>query len=79
MCRRQKYNYENLSFELGDINGFKYNNKEYTGLDTYTYTFTLDQEDEFEKAKEELAKTGTVTEIFINNGYGLEYKKDKNI
>lgn len=62
-----------------EAEGFKYNNKEYTGLDTYTYTFTLDQEDEFEKAKEELAKTGTVTEIFINNGYGLEYKKDKNI
>ena len=50
-----------------------------TSPHTYTYTFTLDQEDEFEKAKEELAKTGTVTEIFINNGYGLEYKKDKNI
>ena len=65
--------------EEAEAEGFKYNNKEYTGLDTYTYTFTLDQEDEFEKAKEELAKTGTVTEIFINNGYGLEYKKDKNI
>lgn len=62
-----------------EAEGFKYNNKEYTGLDTYTYTFTLDQEAEFEKAKEELAKTGTVTEIFINNGYGLEYKKDKEI
>ena len=68
---------ESLNEEKAE--GFKYNNKEYTGLDTYTYTFTLDQEDEFEKAKEELAKTGTVTEIFINNGYGLEYKKDKNI
>ena len=68
---------ENLNEEKAE--GFKYNNKEYTGLDTYTYTFTLDQEDEFEKAKEELAKTGTVTEIFINNGYGLEYKKDRNI
>ena len=65
--------------EEAEAEGFKYNNKEYTGLDTYTYTFTLDQEDEFEKAKEELAKTGTVTEIFINNGYGLEYKKDRNI
>ena len=65
--------------EEAEAEGFKYNNKEYTGLDTYTYTFTLDQKDEFEKAKEELAKTGTVTEIFINNGYGLEYKKDKNI
>ena len=68
---------ESLNEEKAE--GFKYNNKEYTGLDTYTYTFTLDQEDEFEKAKEELAKTGTVTEIFINNGYGLEYKKDRNI
>lgn len=70
--------YKKLDEEI-EAEGFKYNNKEYTGLDTYTYTFTLDQEDEFEKAKEELAKTGTVTEIFINNGYGLEYKKDKNI
>ena len=70
--------YKKLDEEV-EAEGFKYNNKEYTGLDTYTYTFTLDQEDEFEKAKEELAKTGTVTEIFINNGYGLEYKKDKNI
>lgn len=70
--------YKKLNEET-EAEGFKYNNKEYTGLDTYTYTFTLDQEDEFEKAKEELAKTGTVTEIFINNGYGLEYKKDKNI
>lgn len=65
--------------KLDEAEDFKYSNKEYTGLDTYTYTFTLDQEAEFEKAKEELAKTGTVTEIFINNGYGLEYKKDKNI
>ena len=69
--------YKKLDEEV-EAEGFKYNNKEYTGLDTYTYTFTLDQEDEFEKAKEELAKTGTVTEIFINNGYGLEYKKDNN-
>ena len=74
---------ESLNEEKAE--GFKYNNKEYTGLDTYTYTFTMDQktdakiEEMVEKAKEELAKTGTVTEIFINNGYGLEYKKDRNI
>lgn len=58
---------------------FNYKDKELSGLNTYTYIFDLDQENDFEKAKQELRKTGTVSEIFINNGYGLEWKKDREV
>lgn len=39
------------------------------------YTFKLAEYGEFKKLKAELSNTGTITEVFINNGYAFEYKQ----
>lgn len=47
------------------------------GLNRFLYTFT-DYKD-YEKTKELLKNKGVITIIYINNGYGFEFKKNKKI
>lgn len=49
--------------------------KELIGLNRHLYTFNLAEYGEFKKLKAELSNTGTITEVFINNGYAFEYKQ----
>ena len=48
--------------------------KEHIGLRTYLYTFNLEDRAKFDQYKTRLKKTGKVTEVFLNNKYGLEHK-----
>ena len=47
------------------------------GLNRFLYTFT-DYKD-YEKIKELLKDKGAITIIYINNGYGFEFKRNKVI
>ena len=49
--------------------------KELIGLNRHLYTFNLAEYGEFKKLKEVLSSTGTITEVFINNGYAFEHKQ----
>ena len=52
----------------------KATNKQLIGLNTYLYTFHLDCVVQFRRAKEEMSKQGTVTEVFLDNELGFEVK-----
>lgn len=45
------------------------------GLNAYIYTFGRNDRDTYYRYMERLKKKGTVTEIFVNNKYGFEYRK----
>ena len=51
--------------------------REMIGLNRFLYTFT-DYKD-YEKTKELLKDKGAITIIYINNGYGFEFKRNKVI
>ena len=53
--------------------------KELIGLNTYLFTFDLDKKDLYLLNKEKLSKYGTITEVFINNGYAFEVKLFREI
>ena len=49
------------------------------GLDTYLYTFKLKDINKYKDKMEKLQKLGIITEIFINNGLGFEFKKNMQV
>lgn len=53
--------------------------KEYIGLNLYYYEFNLKEEKKFLSMKEKLSKTGTITEIFVNNKLAFEYKVNRQV
>lgn len=53
--------------------------KEYIGLRTYLYVFSLDHYALFVRAAKRLAQFGEVTEIFLENAYGLEFRLRRQI
>lgn len=48
--------------------------KEMIGLNRYIYTFK--DKETMQKYYAKLKNKGTIQEIFINNGYGFEFKKN---
>lgn len=51
--------------------------KKFIGLDTYLYTFKS-LEKTIEQAKK-LESKGKITQVFLNNAYGFEFKKARII
>ena len=50
--------------------------KQHIGLDKYLFTFTLAERELFiARFEAEQRKGGTVTQVFINNGYAFEVKR----
>ena len=50
--------------------------KQLVGYNRYLFTFTLDEREKFLSCLEsEKRKGGTVTQVFINNGYAFEIKR----
>jgi hypothetical protein len=48
--------------------------REMIGLDTFLFTFTLEEYNEYVETKNAFKPYGKVTERFINNAYGFEVK-----
>lgn len=51
--------------------------KEIIGLNTFLYTFV--KKEDYEAYKERLATSGTITDVFVNNKFAFEYKKNRVI
>jgi hypothetical protein len=49
--------------------------KELIGLNKWLYTFGINDHNMFVDFKNKLSSTGTITEVFINNGYAFEYRQ----
>jgi hypothetical protein len=51
--------------------------KEIIGLDTYLYVYVT--KEAANSDMEKLAAQGTITEVFIDNAFGFEFKKNRVI
>jgi len=53
--------------------------KAYVGLRTYLYVFDLNHYTLFVRAAKRLAQFGEVTEVFLENAYGLELRLRRQV
>lgn len=62
---------------IEEQNKINYKERKLIGLNKYLYVF--DNQKDFQNAYNILEKQGQVVEVFINNEYGFEFKKDSKI
>lgn len=53
--------------------------RELVGLNTYLYMFSLKDREKYHQYMSRLKKTGRVTEFFINNKLGFEYRRNRRV
>lgn len=53
--------------------------REFIGLNTYLYSFSLDDNERFEVYIKRLSQYGKTTQVFLNNKLGFELKLNKTL